>query len=62
MEILNILVSAGLLYAICYVVVVITKAIVVFRVTNNKSRKLSNEAVKAVTKMMSHDINISFKK
>lgn len=62
MNVLNMLVSAGLLFVICYVVVVIAKVIVVFRITSSKSRKISDESVSAITKMMSYDPKFNFKK
>ena len=62
MDVLNILIAAGLIPAICYIIVVIAKVIVIFRITSNKSRKVSDSSIESMTKMMSRNIKPRFRK
>lgn len=62
MSVLNMLLSAGLLSAICFIIAVVAKVVIVFRITDSRSRKLSDESIKALAKMMSHDITTNFKR
>lgn len=58
LEGLQILLSGGLIFGICYVVTIIGKCIIAVIISKNK--ELSNQQVKYLTEMMSKDININF--
>lgn len=55
-EVLKLLLDGGLIFGLCYMVAVIGKCIVASIVSNNNG--MSDEKAKAITKMMSKDINI----
>lgn len=58
LEVLQLLLNAGLVYGICHIVTVIGKCIIALVVSHNKD--LSDNKTKFLTKMMSKDININF--
>lgn len=59
-EVLQILLSGGLIYGICHIISVIGKYIVSAIISFNKD--LSDSKAKAMTDMMSQDINVNLRK
>lgn len=59
-EVLQILLSGGLIYGICHIVTVIGKCIVATIVSKNN--EISDDKAKSMTKMMSKNININLHK
>lgn len=57
LEVLQVLLSGGLIFGICYVSTIIGKCIVAAIISHNKN--LTNQKAKYLTKMMSNDININ---
>lgn len=55
LEVLQLLLSGGLIYGICHIVTVIGKCYIAY-----KSKDLSAPKVQSLSEMMSKDINISF--
>lgn len=59
-EVLQILLSGGLIYGICYIANIVGKCIIAAIISFNKD--ISDNKAKSITEMMSQDININFHK